>query len=417
MNKGILCSFACLLILSGNVAMASEKIRVAVYDLEASNVKKDIADSVSRDIRAELFTTGRFITTDKSTMDKLLKEQAFQQTGCTSSECAVEVGKILNVSVMATGSISMLGKMYNLTVTLTDVERGETLQIEKASCDSEEKLLPAVKGICNSIALKMPIIGKVVKVGTDNISVVVDLGSADRVEKDMRFVVNRLKEEIKDSTGKVIMKEFEDLGEIRLTDVQKEASRAIFSPKSNNSRIKVGDDVKIGEEDLKKMNSGIQAAKQTVVNMTISGASAGGGSFIDPAWRSLLLPGWGQFYNKDDFKGWVFTIAGLGAATGAVIRFLDFNNKRMAYESISDPAAPQAVFDDAYNQANEAYREFNNAARMAAIIWSLNVLDAVISYDPRKQHSSIMTPEVAPNGLYCMSNGFDSVKVGYNIKW
>jgi len=397
-----------LLTLLISVVHASEKIRVGVFDLEPSNVPKETAVTVSELLRAELFSTGRFITVDKKNMDKILKEQAFQQTGCTSSECAVEVGKILNVNIMATGSLNKLGNIYNIAVTLTDVERGETLQIEKDSCDSEEKLAAIIKSIAGNIAFKMPIIGKVVRVSADGINVVVDLGTVDRVEKTMRFKVNRLKEEIKDSTGKVIMKEFEDIGEIVLTDVQTDASKAEFIRK-NDSKIKTGDNVKIGEEDLKRMNSGYQAPRQFTGSIAATGTT--GGSPFDSAWRSLILPGWGQFYNKDDLKGWVFTIAGLSAAGITVAKYFDFDKKRKSYENATD----STLMDALYNDANNAYHEFNGAAKITALVWALNLVDAVLSYDSRKQHSSIVAPESAPKGLYCKSNYLDSVTLGYNL--
>lgn len=414
MKRVVLYALACLFVFSGGTAVASEKIRMAVYDLEPLDVTKETAYKVTNLLRAEFFSTGRFVTTDEQTMKKLLKEQAFQQTGCTSSECAVEVGKILNVSIMATGAISKLGNSFNISVTLTDVERGETLQVEKDSCDTEDKLINIVKNIANAIALKMPITGKVVKVSADGNSVVVDLGLVDRVAKEMRFKVNRVKDEIKDSTGKVIMKEYEDIGEITLTEVQKDASRAAVSRKI--STPKVGDDVKIGEEDLRRMNSeSIQAVKQSVSSIYTAGTV--GGSFIDPAWRSLILPGWGQFYNKDNFKGWVFTIAGLGSATRTVLQFLDYNRKKQDYDNISDPMATLETFDTAYEAANESYKEFNSSLRITAVVWGLGVIDAILSYDPKKPHASLTLPENETNGLFCKSDGLDSVKVGYTVKW
>ncbi|OGF45596.1 MAG: hypothetical protein A2231_12375 [Candidatus Firestonebacteria bacterium RIFOXYA2_FULL_40_8] len=380
---------------------ASEKIRVAVYDLEPSNVSKETAYTVSNMLRAELFTTGRFITTDKSTMDKLLKEQAFQQTGCTSSECAVEVGKILNVSVMATGSINKLGNNYNIAVTLTDVERGETLQVEKDSCDSEDQLSNVVRNIAITIALKMPITGKVVRVSSQE-SVVVDLGASDNVKQGMKFLVNRIKEEIKDSTGKVIMREYEDVGEIELLDVQKEASRAKFFNKKLT--VKEGDTVKISDSVITG-NTNTTKLIQKIQSSSVPGS----GSFIDPAWRSLILPGWGQFYNKDEFKGWLFTISGLGSAAFTVITYTNYSRKYDTYLNQTDIN----LIEEDYQEANQEYQRFNGMIRLTAGIWALNLLDAVISFDPKKQHAESNDP----NAMFCQSNGVDSVKIGYTIKW
>jgi len=62
-------------------------------------------------------------------MDKILKEQSFQQTGCTDSECAVQIGRLLNMDYMITGTLVKLGSSYFITVSIIDVE---TSRIEQS---------------------------------------------------------------------------------------------------------------------------------------------------------------------------------------------------------------------------------------------------------------------------------------------
>jgi len=378
----------------------SERVRMGVYDLESSNISKDTALAVSEMLRAELFSTGRFVIVDKKNMEKVLKEQAFQQTGCTSSECAVEVGKILGVNIMATGSVTKLGNSINLSVTLTDVEKSESIAIEKGSCDSEDKLAGEVKKIAFAIAIKTPLTGKIVKVSNQE-SVVVDLGTSDNVRQGMRFFVNRIKEEIKDSTGKIIMREYEEVGEIELLDVQKDASRAKFF--NIKQAVKEGDTVKVSDALI----SGNADAPKYIQQIQSSSVS-GGGSFIDPAWRSLLLPGWGQFYNKDDFKGWVFLIAGAAAVAGSISNYGEYTKKYDEYKKETNTG----MIDAKYQTANDSYQRFNGMLRITAGIWTLNLLDSIISFDPKKHASS-----KNPNALFCELIGSDCVRAGYTLKW
>ncbi|MFH1074637.1 MAG: DUF5683 domain-containing protein [Candidatus Firestonebacteria bacterium] len=380
---------------------ASERVKLGVYDLESSANLTETAITVSEMLRGELFSTGRFVIVDKKNMDKALKEQAFQQTGCTSSECAVEAGKILGVSIMATGTLSKLGGNINLSVTLTDVEKSESIAIEKGSCDSEDELADVVRGIALSIAIKTPITGKVVRVSSPE-SVVVDLGTIDNVRQGMKFQVNRVKDEIKDSTGKVIMREYENVGEIELVDVQKEASRARFFNKKQ--MVKEGDTVKVSDAVLTN-NTDTSRLMQQMQSSSV----AASGSFMDPAWRSLILPGWGQFYNKDDFKGWLFTVAGVLSAAGSVTTYLGYTRKYDEYNRETDPA----MIERKYQLANEEYQRFSGIIRITAGIWVVNLLDAVVSFDPKKQHAS----NSDSNAMLCETNGIDSVKVGYTIKW
>ena len=40
-------------------------------------------------------------------MEQILVEQGFQQSGCTTNECMVEVGKLIGVEKIVSGSISV----------------------------------------------------------------------------------------------------------------------------------------------------------------------------------------------------------------------------------------------------------------------------------------------------------------------
>jgi len=58
-------------------------------------------------------------------MEEILNEQGFQQTGCTSDECVVEVGKLVGVEQMVTGTIGKIGSIYTISARIIDVETGK----------------------------------------------------------------------------------------------------------------------------------------------------------------------------------------------------------------------------------------------------------------------------------------------------
>lgn len=100
-----------------------------------------------------LVQTNQFIVLERGKMQEILTEQGFQQSGCTTTECAAEVGKILNVQKMVSGTIGKLGEVYTIDLVLIDVK---TAQIEKSfTKDYEGKiegLLEIMKTIANQIA-------------------------------------------------------------------------------------------------------------------------------------------------------------------------------------------------------------------------------------------------------------------------
>ena len=110
---------------------AAKKDLVAVMDLQPLGAGKLQATALTERLREELLKTGRFTLVDRSQMDKLLEEQALQQTGCTSTECAVQVGKMLGVRKLVMGKLTRIeDTLWQLSVLMVDVETAETMRAE-----------------------------------------------------------------------------------------------------------------------------------------------------------------------------------------------------------------------------------------------------------------------------------------------
>ena len=115
-----------LFLLVGAGICQARQINVAVNDLTARGVGTSDAEIIGERMRSALVGAGRFRVMERSEMDKILKEQAFQRSGsCDQSECAVEIGKLLSVDRMVVGSVGKIGEMYSLQARLLDVQTGE----------------------------------------------------------------------------------------------------------------------------------------------------------------------------------------------------------------------------------------------------------------------------------------------------
>jgi hypothetical protein len=75
-------------------------------------------------------------------MNKILKEQKFQMSGCVAQECKVEAGQVLGVGKIVTGSVGIVGKTYYLTLQLINVQTGkiEISVADKCKCELDELL-------------------------------------------------------------------------------------------------------------------------------------------------------------------------------------------------------------------------------------------------------------------------------------
>ncbi|MDQ1331023.1 MAG: hypothetical protein QG578_1288, partial [Thermodesulfobacteriota bacterium] len=83
---------------------------VAVFDFEVTTGDKGISRPLADKVIHEFSTSDKYEVIDRGTMNKILKEQKFQMTGCVAQECKVEAGQILGVGKIVTGSVGIVGK-------------------------------------------------------------------------------------------------------------------------------------------------------------------------------------------------------------------------------------------------------------------------------------------------------------------
>ena len=147
-------SCAFLALVNAGIGCAAEigSITAAVMDLEAKEgVSAGMVSTISDYLRTELVNTKKFTIVTRENMEAILKEQKLQMSGCTSQECLVEVGQLLGVRKMFTGSIGKVGAIYLVNLKIIDVQFGKIDDAQAEQANSEERLLPAIK----NLALRM----------------------------------------------------------------------------------------------------------------------------------------------------------------------------------------------------------------------------------------------------------------------
>jgi curli biogenesis system outer membrane secretion channel CsgG len=109
---------ACIVLFMMSVCSQDQKEYIAVMDLEGRGVSTFEAQTLTDKLRGELINTGKFTVVERGKMEDILKEQGFQQTGCTSEECIVEMGQLIGVSQMIAGSIGKVGSTFLVSIRL-----------------------------------------------------------------------------------------------------------------------------------------------------------------------------------------------------------------------------------------------------------------------------------------------------------
>ena len=111
---------------------------IAVFDIDVVKpVEKNICRPLTDSIKSVIHKSGKYEVMERGEMSKILKEQAFQMTGCVAKECAIEAGQMLGVGKVVIGSVSQVGKTYLLSLSLVNVASGKVEQVEDQECKCE----------------------------------------------------------------------------------------------------------------------------------------------------------------------------------------------------------------------------------------------------------------------------------------
>ena len=126
------------LIISISTAMAqSGRPTVAILDFEGQGVDAGDVQTLTERMRTEIGNTNAVRLIERKAVEKIMEEQGFQQTGCTSDECAAEVGQLLGVQFMVSGTIGRMGKKYTIDCKMFSVETGETVRAKNATFEGD----------------------------------------------------------------------------------------------------------------------------------------------------------------------------------------------------------------------------------------------------------------------------------------
>lgn len=119
---------------------------VAVLDFEGRGISSNEVYTLTERLRTEINNTGAVRLIERKALEKIFEEQGLQQAGCTTDECAAEVGALLGVQLMINGSIGKLGSSYTIDAKMFSVETGATERTKSTTYQGEiEGLLTEIE--------------------------------------------------------------------------------------------------------------------------------------------------------------------------------------------------------------------------------------------------------------------------------
>ena len=143
-NYTLMLSVLCLQLLKAQ--LADGKTTVAILDFEGRGINQMEAATLTDRLMSEMVSTDAVIMVERNQMAEILEEQGLQQAGCTSGECAAEVGALLGVQNMVSGSFGKLGTTYTIDAKMFSVESGATIRTSSKTYKGEvDGLLPIIQ--------------------------------------------------------------------------------------------------------------------------------------------------------------------------------------------------------------------------------------------------------------------------------
>ncbi|MFA5105297.1 MAG: CsgG/HfaB family protein [Candidatus Margulisiibacteriota bacterium] len=233
--------------------------------------KGQIGRSVSNILVTELVKDGTYKVIERSQLEQILNEQKLGKEGAISAADAARIGKILGVSAVVMGSVTEFNTKTErqgvlvfqrkvivattaVNARVVDTSTAEILfaiegrgqeeetnikvaDIGNSSSGAREAILSAatkkaMTGIIqqlkdNAVKLKDPVIEGFVA-NVDQKNVLIDVGSDHGLVKDQKLYVIKVVKEIKSrTTGEVIKKIVNVVGELQVADLDKKSSTCL----------------------------------------------------------------------------------------------------------------------------------------------------------------------------------------------
>ena len=136
-----------IVVCSSFIIAQESKPSVAVLDFEARGIPGYEAETLTERLRTEIATTKAVQLVDRKLLQSILEEQGLQQSGCTTDECAAEVGQLLGAQYIISGAVGKLGETYSIDTKMVSVTTGAAVRSKSVSYKGE------ISGLLNEMEI------------------------------------------------------------------------------------------------------------------------------------------------------------------------------------------------------------------------------------------------------------------------
>jgi len=222
--------------LPGMAGFERTKIAVLDFQLQGEGFEtSDMGNIVAEWLITALVKAGRFEVVERRLLQKILEEQKLVMTGIVDENSATELGKLLGVKIIISGSVMRFQNVMEVNARIIDVESASIITAESVKSTTAIRLEDLVVQMAKKIIKDFPLEGYVVNRSQESVSI--DLGRRAGVRRGMRFIVFKEGNIIKHPrTGEVLDVEKIETGKIEISSVTDKIAHAkIINEKSPNT--------------------------------------------------------------------------------------------------------------------------------------------------------------------------------------
>lgn len=223
-----------------------DRIKIAVLDFDLRGEGYETEDMGS--IVAEWFITalvndGRFDVVERRLLQKVLEEQKLSVSGVVDESSATQLGRLLGVKAIISGSLMRFSNVMEVNARIIDVESASIIAAESVKSTTAIRLEDLVIEMSDKIIKDFPLEGYIVYREGDRVTI--DLGRRAGVRPGMHFIVYKEGAVMKHpKTGEVLDVEKIRTGEIEVLRVQDKIAVADVRSEKAPGMIQYGQLVK-----------------------------------------------------------------------------------------------------------------------------------------------------------------------------
>ena len=233
---------AVILCFPAMVTAEFQKTKVAVLDFDIQGNQYENSDMgaiVAEWLITALVKDGRFDVVERRLLTKVLGEQQLVMTGVVNESSASELGKLLGVKVIISGTVMSFQNVLEVNARIIDVTSASIITAESVKSSTAIRLEELVMQMAEKIIKDFPLEGYVVSRANQKVSI--DLGRYAGVKPGMRFSVFREGSIIKHpKTGEVLDIERIQTGKIQITTVRNNLAEAQITEETSPQAIAYG---------------------------------------------------------------------------------------------------------------------------------------------------------------------------------